>query len=207
MRMDNGTANIAMLGLVVGGSILFAIAFARGTFTRGPNRGADRDLRSWIGLGLQAIGMGLVWNVPRPSIAPVVPGGGPLIQAAGVVLCAGLVTAAVWLSWSAFATIGAQWSVGARLRSDHALVTSGPYAFVRHPIYSAAGALVIATGLAVSVWPALVAGTIAYALGTIIRVRCEEALLRARFGAEFARYAKVTGALLPRLRRIRNELA
>jgi protein-S-isoprenylcysteine O-methyltransferase Ste14 len=205
--MDNQTANRMMLGLALGGSIFFAVAFARGTFTRGRDPGAARDLRSWLGLVLQAIGMGLVWNMPRPSIEPIVPSGGLMVQASAVILCAGLVIAAVWLSWSAFATIGAQWSVGARLRSDHALVTSGPYAFVRHPIYSAGGALVIATGLAIAVWPALVAGTIAYGVGTVVRVRCEEALLRARFGAQFDRYAKCTGALLPRLRRISNELA
>jgi protein-S-isoprenylcysteine O-methyltransferase Ste14 len=202
------TVNVALLILVIGGWALFAIAFARGTFARGrQTAAADRDPRSWSGLALQAIGVGFVWNLPRPSIEPVVPGGGPMAQAIAVILCAGLVIAAVWLSWSAFATIGAQWSVGARLRSDHALVTGGPYAHVRHPIYSAGGALVIATGLAISVWPALVAGTLAYGAGTLVRVRCEESLLRARFGAEFDRYTTRTGAVLPRMRRVRNELA
>jgi protein-S-isoprenylcysteine O-methyltransferase Ste14 len=72
--------------------------------------------------------------------------------------------------------MGKNWSLIARTRSDHQLVRNGPFAIVRHPIY-----------LALPL----------YLAGTAIRIRDEEALLRAQFGEEHARYAREVPALIP----------
>jgi protein-S-isoprenylcysteine O-methyltransferase Ste14 len=59
--------------------------------------------------------------------------------------------------------------------------------------------MLIATGIAVSYWQALVIATFVFLAGTLIRVRSEERLLRETFGAEFEAYAQRVPALLPGL--------
>jgi protein-S-isoprenylcysteine O-methyltransferase Ste14 len=70
---------------------------------------------------------------------------------------------------------------------------------VRNPIYLAMLGMLIATGMAVSRWPALVCAAIVFAAGTAIRIRAEENLLRETFGATFDEYARRVPAFLPRL--------
>jgi protein-S-isoprenylcysteine O-methyltransferase Ste14 len=77
------------------------------------------------------------------------------------------------------------------------LVTDGPYALVRHPIYTGMFGMLLATGLAVSRWHFLLAGAGLYWLGTVIRTRVEERLLRSAFGAAYDDYARRVPALIP----------
>jgi protein-S-isoprenylcysteine O-methyltransferase Ste14 len=102
----------------------------------------------------------------------------------------------------AILTLGQQWSVQARLRTDHRLVTSGPYGWVRHPVYTAFFGLLIATGLvfAPSV-SRLLLGIVLYLVGTAFRIRSEDSLLHERFGKTFDDYARRTPALIPYPRR------
>jgi protein-S-isoprenylcysteine O-methyltransferase Ste14 len=103
-----------------------------------------------------------------------------------------LVTAAV-------RTLGKEWSLTARLVEGHKLATTGPYAFVRHPIYSGMLGMLVATGLAFSYWGALLAALVIFFAGTIIRVRSEEKLLREAFGEQFENYAQHIPAIVPGL--------
>ena len=57
--------------------------------------------------------------------------------------------------------------------------------------------MLLATGLAVSHWIGLLIAIILFAVGTIIRVRSEERLLRETFGAEFDDYARKVPAVIP----------
>jgi protein-S-isoprenylcysteine O-methyltransferase Ste14 len=76
-----------------------------------------------------------------------------------------------------------------------ALVTSGPYRYIRNPIYAAAW-LVIWTGVAVHwSWANAALGLIV-AAGLVVRIFCEEHLLRAAY-PEYADYAKRTKRLVP----------
>ena len=75
---------------------------------------------------------------------------------------------------------------------------SGPYARMRHPIYTAMLIMLIATGVALSGPASLGIGLLLFALGTAQRIRIEEGLLRASFGQEFASYAARVPAVLPR---------
>ena len=80
---------------------------------------------------------------------------------------------------------------------EHALETSGWYAFVRHPGYL--GALLASWGAAVAFGSALalpLAGVLT--LVQLDRVRREERLLAGHFGEAWSEYARRTGALLPR---------
>ncbi len=83
---------------------------------------------------------------------------------------------------------------------DHALVTNGPFRYIRHPIYSAGLALFLGAGLGtlnsylIAFWPVAVVVFWLYA-------RLEEALLREKFGTAYEIYARCTGFLVPRFLR------
>jgi protein-S-isoprenylcysteine O-methyltransferase Ste14 len=79
---------------------------------------------------------------------------------------------------------------------DHALVTTGPYRFVRHPVYSGYLALLLGSGVAalnlwvMLLWPISL-------LGILVQARAEEQLLARHFGPDYERYTRRTGQLLP----------
>jgi protein-S-isoprenylcysteine O-methyltransferase Ste14 len=116
------------------------------------------------------------------------------IEAVGFVIAiAGLAFAA----WSRN-VLGRNWSARALIRTNHELVTFGPYAYLRHPLYT--GLLVALAG------SALVSGEYGALLGWIllvgifaIKARREEHLLESEFGALYSTYRKATGFLLPRI--------
>ncbi|HLY63470.1 MAG TPA: isoprenylcysteine carboxylmethyltransferase family protein [Terriglobia bacterium] len=105
------------------------------------------------------------------------------------------------LSWTGVRALGRQWRVDAGLNADHELVQSGPYRFVRHPIYTsmlcvfAAAALILSTPL-----PLLLPAILLFIIGTEIRVRIEDKLLASLFGDRFAAYQKSVPAYIPLVR-------
>jgi protein-S-isoprenylcysteine O-methyltransferase Ste14 len=107
---------------------------------------------------------------------------------------------AVVLVWMATRHLDKQWRFEAALSEDHELIRTGPYRWLRHPIYASMLGMLLATGLAKAWWPLLVAGVVFYLVGTEIRVRAEDGLLASRFGEEFAQYQRSTRAYLPFIR-------
>jgi protein-S-isoprenylcysteine O-methyltransferase Ste14 len=85
----------------------------------------------------------------------------------------------------------------AAVREDHALIESGPYRFIRHPVYAGYLALLLGSGVASLnvclwlIWPLSL-------LGILIQAVSEERLLGGRFGRDYERYVRRTGRLLPR---------
>jgi len=88
---------------------------------------------------------------------------------------------------------------GAQLFKDHQLVTSGPFAIVRHPMY--AGLILAALGalLIYFTWTTLYFAC--FAPLTMVRARREEFALSAEFGEQWQAYCKRVPAFFPRLRR------
>ena len=113
------------------------------------------------------------------------------------VLAMVLAVASVWFCAAAVRTLGKQWSLAARVLEGHKLVTEGPYNVVRNPIYTGMFGMLLATGLAVSHWIGLSIAIVVFAIGTFIRVRSEEKLLREAFGAEFEEYSRRVPAVIP----------
>jgi len=105
--------------------------------------------------------------------------------------CVG-VSIAVW----ARCCLGANWSARVTLKEGHQLIRSGPYRFVRHPIYT--GMLVAACGTALIVgeWRGLLAIVLLVAAHSRKALR-EEALLAKEFGEEYLNYRRTTGFLFP----------
>lgn len=94
------------------------------------------------------------------------------------------------LSWTGTRSLGRQWRIDAGLSSDHELVISGPYKFVRHPIYTSMLFVLWGTGFMITPWPLLLLATIVFMIGTEIRVRIEDRLLALRFGDQFREYQR-----------------
>ena len=182
---------------------LFAGAFL---FRRRPREAPQRVRRnrSVIGIVLVGIGFGIVWSQTRPAGSPLVDPGPPLARPlARIADALAILSAAgsVWLTVASVRTLGKQWNLRAALVEGHTLVTGGPYRIVRHPIYLGTIGMLLATGLSLSRWPALVAGLAFAIAGTALRVRDEESLLRAAFGGQFDEYRRRVPAFLPGLRR------
>lgn len=95
-------------------------------------------------------------------------------------------------------TLGRMLVPQAVVRSDHELVTRGPYALVRHPAYSGDLALWLGAGLA-TLNLALLASFPLYAFGARAQARVEERLLTERFGSAYGDYAARVGRFVPRL--------
>ncbi len=104
---------------------------------------------------------------------------------------------AVLLFAAATAEMGRNWSLIARTRKDHELVTSGPFAHVRHPIYTAMSLFLLSLALSFGHERSLIWGLPLFAGGTWLRVREEERLLRASFGSAYDDYAAHVKRFLP----------
>jgi protein-S-isoprenylcysteine O-methyltransferase Ste14 len=155
-----------------------------------------REPGSLFGVALQGVSYGLVWGVRRPMFTPIFATSAPVSIVASVLAIAAAVSS-VWLVVAAVNTLGKEWSLTARLVEGHKLATTGAYAYVRHPIYTGMLGMLVATGLAMSHWIALLAALGVFFVGTRIRVLREEKLLREAFGPEFEDYARRVRAIVP----------
>lgn len=116
---------------------------------------------------------------------------------AGALVCGPL---AALLSWTAVRHLGRQFRVQAGLYEDHELVTSGPYAIVRHPIYTSLLAILLSTLLLLTPWRWAVLSLVLFIAGTEIRVHTEDRLLESRFGERFLEYRRRVWAYVPFVR-------
>lgn len=110
----------------------------------------------------------------------------------GAFLTAGGLLFAVW----ARLHLGRNWSGSVTIKEGHELVTSGPYALVRHPIYTGLLLALLGSTLALGDWRAVLAfGLSAGALWHKMRV--EERWMRQQFGDAYQAYAQRVPALIP----------
>jgi protein-S-isoprenylcysteine O-methyltransferase Ste14 len=95
------------------------------------------------------------------------------------------------------ATLGKEWSPHLQMREQHHLVTTGPYARMRHPIYAAYIVFMTSIALVTANWffiALLVVSVVVLAL----RIPKEEQMLIEVFGEEYRTYMQRTGGLLPK---------
>ena len=161
-------------------------------------RETKRDWTSLIGMFLQGAGYFCVWSFPleQKHFSPDRPGS-PVVEWGLAVLTVAIAAASTWLVNAAARRLGKQWALAARLVEGHTLIQDGPYRIVRNPIYAGMFGMLVATGLAVTQWIPLLIAMLLFSVGTWIRVRSEERLLRQAFGSEFEAYARKVPALIP----------
>lgn len=96
-----------------------------------------------------------------------------------------------------FSSIGSGITPTSATRREHQLVTSGPYRWVRHPLYTVGSSMFVAFGLMADNWFIALLGVLAF-LAMAVRTPREEANLIAKFGDEYREYMKRTGRFLPK---------
>jgi len=110
----------------------------------------------------------------------------------GVVLC---VAGLAFCIWARF-TLGRNWSGVVTLKGGHQLITSGPYALVRHPIYTGLLTMFVATVIVLG----HVAGIIGMPFVFVslwIKLRHEEKLMLTKFPNEYAAYQRRVKRIIP----------
>jgi protein-S-isoprenylcysteine O-methyltransferase Ste14 len=163
-----------------------------------PERGG-RHYPMWVQVAMMALGLALcvplfyyLW-VPFWSFS----------ESTGTIL--GVVGLTIYLCGFGFMlwarrTLGKNWGVSTslevKLRDDHELIQSGPYALVRHPMYGGAFVLTLGLLLLYPMWVILVlGGSMIFSLTR--RARREERALAERFGEAWGEYRKRTRFLIP----------
>lgn len=113
-------------------------------------------------------------------------------------LGAGVALAVIPLVYWIFSSIGNNISPTQATRTNHQLVTHGPYRWVRHPLYSTGSLMLAALSLVTALWwipvaflPALIA--------LLWRTPKEEAHLIETFGEAYREYMRRTGRFIPKL--------
>jgi protein-S-isoprenylcysteine O-methyltransferase Ste14 len=118
--------------------------------------------------------------------------------------------APLWLRWSGVvlgitsvglfawthSVLGRFWSPYLQLRPGHRLIADGPYARIRHPMYSAIVGWMISLGLVAANWIPFAFAALS-TLNFILRIQGEEKMMLREFGENYREYMKRTGRLLP----------
>ncbi len=118
----------------------------------------------------------------------------PWTEVLGIVMTAAGLGFAVW----ARAYLGGNWSSAVTVKVGHQLIRTGPYRWVRHPIYSGMIGAMVGTAFERRQVRGIIAVVLLYA-GFKLKSMIEERAMSATFGPEYADYSRTTGAILPRL--------
>jgi len=134
--------------------------------------------------------IGMVWTIEYFTIVKTI---NYFVTASGFVLFAVAVTGRYW----ALDTLGKYHSAQIEIREDHPLITSGPYGYVRHPIYFFTIIEVISCCLIPNAWYAFFLTLFIYTPLLILRLLLEEKVLAQKFGASYLYYRETVPCLIP----------
>lgn len=115
----------------------------------------------------------------------------PWLEAVGFVLFVSGLAVAVW----ARLYLGRNWGSPMSEKVDPELVTTGPYRFIRHPIYS--GIILGTVGTAVTIGPLVLLATVLLGGYFVYAATVEERIMARRFPEAFPAYKRSTKMLVP----------
>jgi protein-S-isoprenylcysteine O-methyltransferase Ste14 len=150
----------------------------------------SRQLRHWLFFVLAGFFIMPFPPVWAPFARPFIPYDPLLVPFGAVVVAAGF-GFSIW----ARRRLGRDWSDTVALKQDHTLVDTGPYRFVRHPIYSGIALAFLGTAISRDEWRCLLA-TALVSIGFLLRGRSEEERLRSEIDG-YDSYAASTKRFIP----------
>ena len=158
---------------------------------------ATAEHQSEVSAAAHRIPVGLGWfllafqGLPPPMNLVLVPRTDWAL-AIGVVICVLGLFVTIWARW----TLAGNWSSDVTFKHEHELVKSGPYRFVRHPIYT--GLLLMCLGSAIEIGRLRCGlSLVLVGLGFWIKLKQEEKLLLRHFPDTYPAYRKQVSALVP----------
>jgi protein-S-isoprenylcysteine O-methyltransferase Ste14 len=180
-------------GMLISGIIWVAFIVYWGATAKNSARTEESESNASRRLHVYVLNLSIVLLfAPIPFLTarflPVAPGWTPL----------GLVVQASALSLAVFARrhLGKNWSGEVRIAVDHQLVRSGPYRWIRHPIYTAMLGMSLGTTMVSGSFHALLGFVLMFA-AYVRKIQLEEKTLAEHFGDAYDRYCRESWALIP----------
>jgi len=118
----------------------------------------------------------------------------PVIEMIGAFVTVMGVALAIWARHD----LGKNWSAQVIIREGHELIRSGPYARIRHPIYTGILTAMAGTAIAIGEYRAIMGLAVA-TIGFFFKAKREEQFMTLEFGSAYEEYKRATGLFLPRL--------
>ena len=159
-----------------------------------------RDIRSQsdtVGLAAALFGMAILpafyiaTGFPRTADYPA--------SDWAIVLGAIVLASALLLFRISHKELGRNWSITLQIREQHKLVSTGPYALIRHPMYTSFLLIAVGQALLLSNWVVGLAGLLGFAVLFLLRVDKEERMMFENFGQEYRAYMERTKRIIPYL--------
>jgi len=190
------TPTIAKIIWLAGALIWFLLRFQPRQHSRKtPVSYSGRGPREFVLLAISLTGLGIVpciylaAHFPRFADYPLI----PALSYLGIAV----ELACLWLFYRSHRDLGQNWSVSLDLRERHTLVTTGVYALVRHPMYSAFWLMALGQALLLPNWVAGPAGLVGFGVLFFGRAAREEAMMIKAFGDEYRTYMRRTARVVP----------
>ena len=160
-----------------------------------PIRATQRDLRDRIARSAAVFGLGIIPGAYTIIHFPMAADRAhlPVLTWAGACLLA----VSLWLFYRTHHDLGRRFSASLEIRREHTLVTTGIYARVRHPMYTAFWLWAVGQALVLPNWFVALAGVLGMAYLFAARVGREERLMEREFGDQYRTYMARTARLLP----------
>lgn len=141
---------------------------------------------AWIGTIVLVVPHATPALLARPFLPP---------SAIGAALGVLLTALGLGIAIAARITLAGNWSAAVEIKEEHALIRSGLYRYVRHPIYSGLLLALLGSAIALDRWRALLGFFLIFA-SLLLKSRHEENRLRQAL-PDYAAYASETAALIP----------
>jgi protein-S-isoprenylcysteine O-methyltransferase Ste14 len=106
---------------------------------------------------------------------------------------------ALWVFRRSHKELGRNWSITLEIRERHELVCAGPYALVRHPMYTSFLLMGLGQVFLLANWVAGISGLIGFAVLFLLRVDKEERMMLENFGPQYRTYMEKTKRIVPYL--------
>jgi protein-S-isoprenylcysteine O-methyltransferase Ste14 len=177
--------------------IAWVVSWIVASFWSGRTAKRVTTVETWIYRTIIFAGALLIapWTAPTLGESPIWPIGDTGAYALVSVMLVGLA-----LTWWARIQLGRLWSSAITRKDEHRLVDSGPYALVRHPIYTGIIIALFATAVTEATLVALL-GAVFIATGLWVKARAEECFLLAELGPDaYESYRRRVPMLVPFVR-------
>jgi protein-S-isoprenylcysteine O-methyltransferase Ste14 len=173
--------------------IVFALVWLAGAFTTKRTVRSQPVERRWLySIMLILAGELLTRNMRFGFLAHRFLPESAAASCAGAALTIAGVAVAIWARFY----LGRNWSGKPTIKKGHTLIRSGPYALVRHPIYTGIALAMLGTGIAIGEIRGLIATLLAL-IAFKIKSRLEESFMTEQFGEQYTGYKQQVRALIP----------